>query len=230
MSVLDSPSATVTDYYGYARPEVRDLVPAGARQILDIGCGAGALGASLKQRQRCHVTGIEAVPEAATAARAHLDDVRSGDAFEELAALPLEHFDTIILADMLEHVADTDGLLSLARERLAPSGRLVLSIPNVRHWSVLMPLLAGRWDYREAGILDRTHLRFFTRHSMREALEQNGFWIEAMSATLMPLAIPRELFLPLSHAEIDVADLVEDLQRYQYLWVCGKNARVDAAG
>jgi 2-polyprenyl-3-methyl-5-hydroxy-6-metoxy-1,4-benzoquinol methylase len=215
-------SVAAPNYYGHARPEVVGLVPMSARRILDVGCGAGALGLALKQRGPCHVTGIEYVPEVAARAATVLDTAIAGDAFNELAALPLAHFDAIVMADVLEHVDDSDRLLGLARERLAPGGRLILSIPNVRHWSVVLPLLGGRWDYQDAGILDRTHLRFFTRHNMLEMMQRNGYAVENVQASMMPLELPGGVFAALIALGINPAELVEDLQRYQYLLVCQK--------
>lgn len=226
-AALPKPNNDVA-YYGHARPEVVQLVPLDARKVLDVGCGAGALGLAIKQRQRCHVTGIEYVPEVAERAATVLDEAIAGDAFVELDALPEAHFDAIVMADVLEHVDDTDRLLRLARERLAPAGRLVLSIPNVRHWSVVLPLLGGRWDYQDAGILDRTHLRFFTRHNMLEVLQRNGFEVENVQASMMPLDLPGGVFSQLIALGINPSDLLDDLQRYQYLLVC-KHASALAA-
>ena len=210
-------------YYHHARPEILQLVPQDAATILDIGCGAGALGHALKQRQSCHVTGVELVPQVATVASEVLDVTLCGDAFPLLAALPVDHFDAVILADVLEHVSDTDGLLTLARDRLKPSGRLILSIPNVRHWSVLLPLLQGEWEYQAEGILDRTHMRFFTRSSMVRAMQRNHLIIENMFARNFPRELPASLFAAIKEAGLQSDDLQDDIQRYQYLIVCKKS-------
>jgi 2-polyprenyl-3-methyl-5-hydroxy-6-metoxy-1,4-benzoquinol methylase len=225
--IVGSPTGTPSEvnapnYYGHARPEVVQLVPHNARRILDIGCGAGALGLAIKQRQPCHVTGIEYVPEVAAKAAQVLDTAIAGDAFAELEGLPIGHFDAIVMADVLEHVDDSDRLLSLARERLAPGGKLILSLPNVRHWSVVLPLLGGRWDYQDAGILDRTHLRFFTRHNMLEMMQRNALNVENVQASMMPLDFPGGVFAALIALGINPSELLEDLQRYQYLLVCTK--------
>src|SRR5262249_17562981 len=140
------------------------LVPFAARRVLDVGCAAGALGAALKRRGTVEVTGIESHPEAARVARGHLDDVIELD-LDAAQALPVAAGPAgpIRCPDVLEHLRDPARVLRLLAAALAPGGTLVASIPNVRHASVLVPLLVeGRWRYADEGILDRTHLRFFT--------------------------------------------------------------------
>jgi len=183
-------------YYCNARPEVADLVPEGARRILDVGCGAGELGRVLKGRAGRVVVGIEAHPAAAAAARQVLDEVLEVD-LDTLEVLPWPDgsFDCVICADILEHLREPARLLPLFHRLLAPDGRLVMSVPNVRHAAVLVPLLVhGRWQYRDEGILDRTHLRFFTIEQLAEMLLAAGFSIErvqGMKSTLEPAAVAR---------------------------------------
>jgi O-antigen biosynthesis protein len=208
-------------YYQYARPEVLQLVPLGARMILDIGCGAGFLGLSLKRRQTCIVTGLEIAPAAAAQAARVLDLVICGDAFLSIQGLPDHHFDAVIMADVLEHVADTDRMLQLVRSKMRKGGKLVLSIPNVRHWSVVKGLLEGQWEYESAGILDRMHLRFFTLSSIIRALAANGFKVEQSMATAFGVGASRGLVETLQHFGLNVENFEEDSNRYQYLFVCG---------
>lgn len=211
-------------YYGNARPEVAGLVPSDSRTILDIGCSAGALGKTLKERQFCHVTGIELLPEIAAKAVEVLDHVLTGDVLQALPFLPDAHFDAIIMADVLEHIADTDTLLQLAYRKLTPDGKLVLSLPNVRHWSVLKGLLQGNWEYQEEGILDRTHLRFFTMGSAKATLMRNGFKIEQTNANVLKRgeAPPAGLGAALKSLGIEALDIENGALHYQYLFVCSK--------
>ncbi|MEN9544060.1 MAG: hypothetical protein RLZZ598_893, partial [Pseudomonadota bacterium] len=156
-------------YYRNVRPEIVERVPAGAEMVLDVGCGAGSLGAHLIATQHArHVVGIEVVPSAAQEAASHLDtvvlanlNITSVD--EALARFDKPSFDCIVCADVLEHLVEPWDALSALKAYLKPGGILIVSVPNVRHWSVWGPLLVrGRWDYRDSGIMDRTHLRFFT--------------------------------------------------------------------
>ena len=181
-------AAALPAYYRHERPELLALVPPTARRVLDVGCGAGGLGRALKRRGPCHVVGIEAHPAAAAAARTVLDQVLEAD-IETLDPLPFAPgtFDCIVCADVLEHLREPARLLARLRPLLAPHGVLVASLPNVRHASVLLPLLVdGRWRYQDEGILDRTHLRFFTRAELDALLAEAGFRLTSLGATVTP--------------------------------------------
>jgi O-antigen biosynthesis protein len=171
------------NYYGYARPEVCALVPTSAKRVLDVGCAGGALGRALKsERPGIEVRGVEPVAEQAERARAWLDDVHAGTEIPSEWPRP----DCIIFADVLEHLVDPWTAVKNARSLLQPGGTLVVSVPNVLHHSVVSELVRGRFDYRDAGVLDRTHLRFFTEKTAREMIEQAGFHIERMERVLEP--------------------------------------------
>lgn len=205
-------------YYGNSRPEILALVSENAREILDVGCAAGFLGQAIKFRQPCRVTGIEYIEEIAAEAAKRLDVVLSGDAIVRLSELPDQHFDAIIMADVLEHLADSEAVLTLVKRKLKHDGQLILSVPNVRHWSVVLGLLQGEWNYVDAGILDRTHLRFFTRRSLVKLLTDMGFAITNMQATLLGEA-PQGFSHSLRSLGIDVGDFEDEARHYQYLVV-----------
>ncbi|MGB5749031.1 MAG: glycosyltransferase, partial [Desulfobacterales bacterium] len=212
---------TNKSYYGYARPEIQALVSPKAKKILDIGCGAGVLGKELKDRQKCCVAGIEYAPEAATKAETALDRVYMGDAVKIMPEIQENSFDTIIMADFLEHIANPEKILSEVKRILIPGGRLVLSIPNVRHWSVIKDLLEGRWEYRDAGILDKTHLRFFTWQSILSLLNSAGYHIESYSGTyLQGYDVPAEFINLSKQCGIDTSSLASEGRIYQYLITC----------
>jgi O-antigen biosynthesis protein len=162
-------------YFEFERPEVLALVPASARRVLDVGCGAGRFGAALKARQGATVVGIELDGEAAGEARRRLDEVLVGDVERLEPGFAPGSFDAVVCADVLEHLRSPQRLLRRVRGWLAPGGLLVASVPNVRHHSVVRSLLDGNWTYEPAGLLDRTHLRFFTRRALARLLEQSGF-------------------------------------------------------
>ena len=161
-------------YYEHSRPEVVALVPPNARSIVDVGCAGGALGSSLKaERPGASVRGVEMCPAAAERARHRLDDVFIGSAEDgPPAEWPLA--DCLIFADVLEHLANPQDVLCKWRESLAPGGTVIASIPNVAHHSIVRDLLRGRWEYADAGILDRTHLRFFTRETILDLFAGAG--------------------------------------------------------
>jgi 2-polyprenyl-3-methyl-5-hydroxy-6-metoxy-1,4-benzoquinol methylase len=162
-------------YFEFERPELVALVPEAARRVLDVGCGSGRLGAAIKARQPAAVWGVEQNVQAAAGARTRLDRVLEGDV--ERLELPRgsEPFDCIVCGDILEHVVRPLALLRKLRSWLTVDGTLVTSIPNVRHHSVIAGLLAGNWTYESAGLLDRTHVRFFMRSSIARLFQEAGF-------------------------------------------------------
>jgi GT2 family glycosyltransferase/predicted Zn-dependent protease/2-polyprenyl-3-methyl-5-hydroxy-6-metoxy-1,4-benzoquinol methylase len=162
-------------YFEWDRPELLALVPPSARTVLDVGCGAGRLGQALKQRQPCRVLGIERDPEAAQAARTRLDQVFVGDVELLEPSIDAHSLDAVICGDILEHLRQPEKLLSRIRNWLHPAGLLVASIPNVRHHTVIRSLLGGNWTYEPAGLLDRDHLRFFTRREIEKLFFRTGF-------------------------------------------------------
>jgi 2-polyprenyl-3-methyl-5-hydroxy-6-metoxy-1,4-benzoquinol methylase len=166
------------DYYSIDRSEMAAFVPAGARRIVDVGCGTGGFAASLKRDRGAEVWGIELAPAAASEAEARLDRVLVGDAATCIAGLPDTYFDCVVFNDVLEHLADPYQVLLRTQAKLAPEGTVVCSIPNVRYWRVLRGLLLRKdWRYEESGVLDRTHLRFFTERSIRDMFRELGYEI-----------------------------------------------------
>ena len=211
-------------YFRQERKEIEAMIPAGAARILDVGCGDGVLGRILLEKGAAEVVGIEADPAAAEAARKNLTRVLQGDV--ESLDLPFEEgrFDCIVLADILEHLRDPLSALTKLKRLLADSGTVVASIPNVRYLDVVAGLAEGRWEYREFGILDKTHLRFFTKMEMETLFRRAGFELEGISENLSP----RYDSLPPGHAG-DVSfgrvtlrgltrEEVKDLFVFQYLF------------
>jgi 2-polyprenyl-3-methyl-5-hydroxy-6-metoxy-1,4-benzoquinol methylase len=168
-------------YFEFARPEVLALIPESARRVLDVGCGAGRLGEALKRRQPVEVVGIEFIGQAARAARQRLDQVLVGDVETMEPGFTSGSFDAVVCADVLEHLREPGRFLHRARDWLAPGGRLIASIPNVQHHSVLRGLLEGNWSYEPAGLLDRDHLRFFTRREIEKLFYRAGFTISELA-------------------------------------------------
>jgi methionine biosynthesis protein MetW len=168
-------------------------VPHGAR-VLDVGCAGGYLADALAGRGATTV-GIEPHPESARAAETHCERVFNVtvEGARDLPELATERFDVVIFADVLEHLVDPRSALEWSRSMLAPGGRVAVSIPNVAHWSVRWSLARGRFEYEDYGLLDRTHLRFFTHKTARELAEDAGFRIVAERFT--PTVLPGEATL-----------------------------------
>jgi SAM-dependent methyltransferase len=172
---------------------VLEEVPDGAR-VLDVGCATGYLAAELARRG-CTVDGIEFDPAAAEQARAHCREVVVGDLEAPTVRAEVERMladtrpDTIICADVLEHLRDPWAVLAWLRTLLAPGGRAVISVPNIAHWTARRALLRGRFDYTNYGLLDRTHLRFFTRASAVELARRAGFAVQEERLAGAPLPL-----------------------------------------
>jgi GT2 family glycosyltransferase/tetratricopeptide (TPR) repeat protein/2-polyprenyl-3-methyl-5-hydroxy-6-metoxy-1,4-benzoquinol methylase len=218
----DGPTEHDPFYFGHARPEVMALVPVAARRILDIGCGAGRLGEALKARQQAEVVGIEFDEAAAAVARLRIDEVWVGDVERIAPEFPPGSFDAIVCADVLEHLRDPERLLRKARSWLASDGRLIASIPNVKHHSVVRSLLEGNWTYMSEGLLDRTHLRFFTRREIEKLLHRAGFAIDEMRWAWAPGETQRDDRPGEIHAgRLHITGLsdpdADDFHAYQYL-------------
>jgi len=155
------------------------------RRLLDVGAADGLLSRHLAARG-WKVTGIEADPAMAAAGAAHCERMLVADLNRGVPLLD-GLFDTIVCGDVLEHLADPTGVLRVLVRALAPGGEVVVSVPNVAHLWVRLSLLAGRFDYAERGILDRTHLRFFTERSLRALLAEAGLTVTRATATPAPL-------------------------------------------
>lgn len=168
-------------YFGNARVEIEPLLSASASRVLEVGCGAGQTVRWLKEIGRAEQAwGVELFEAAATLARPHFEEVLVGDA-ESLVetAFDGKQFDLILCLDVLEHMVDPWRCVATLQNRIAPGGKLVISVPNVRCLKVLAPLvLRGEWQYLDEGILDRTHLRFFTRKSAQQLAAGSAFHVE----------------------------------------------------
>jgi 2-polyprenyl-3-methyl-5-hydroxy-6-metoxy-1,4-benzoquinol methylase len=186
-------------YYGCSRKAFVDFLEAHRPmhgRALDIGCAGGRFGADLLSRGFTEVVGIEPVPEVAELARTNLSSVVTGT-FSGVDRAALGLFDVIAFGDSLEHMLDPWQALRDAREMLTGGGVLLLSVPNVAHLSVLLSAWRrGRWDYKGKGLLDRTHLRFFTPATLAEALVAAGFETTASMDIERPLSFKRRLLKP----------------------------------
>lgn len=187
----------VEDASDSERPELSRRIPAGARHLLDAGCGSGATSAALKRREgQLRVTGIEIDLRAAARAGGRLDRVIVGDAAPLLAGLAAagERFDAFLLGDVLEHTADPVALLAAARAASEPHATLVASVPNVAHLSIVRDLLLGRFDPAPAGLEDAGHLRWFTAEFLAQCLEEAGWRVQEIAGETGAAAAESEKF------------------------------------
>jgi 2-polyprenyl-3-methyl-5-hydroxy-6-metoxy-1,4-benzoquinol methylase len=198
------------------------LAVAPGSRVLDIGCASGYVGRALRERG-CTVWGVEIDADAAAVAsdgyeRVVVADAETLDFEREFAGL---EFEAVMLLDVLEHLKAPEKTLQNVRPLLADGGRLVVSIPNVTHAAVRLELLSGRFRYRELGLLDRTHLRFFDRQGVEDLLLSGGFAPEEILRVTRELD-ETEFDLNLDEFSPDVvaaATAGEDARTYQFIVV-----------
>jgi 2-polyprenyl-3-methyl-5-hydroxy-6-metoxy-1,4-benzoquinol methylase len=204
----------------YSSHQILLRLSAGARTVLDVGCSAGVLARELSAAGAV-VDGLESDPLAAEEARQVCRQVLVGD----LESMPLEPvqgpYDVVLMADVLEHLRDPEAALRRLRPLLAEGGRLLVSTPNIANWSMRLLHLAGRWDYRERGIMDRTHLHFFTQRTLRATLKRAGYRVLRMEATA-PLPVLRRQ--PFNRAAHWLAQRWRSLLAYQLIAVAERAA------
>lgn len=170
------------------RTLIANWVP-GAANVLEVGPGDGVISRWLKHTRGCRTTAVEIAPDAATEA---------SDAFDHLIVGSIEDapvlaqagqrgpFDAVIFADVLEHLVDPWQVLRKVRPLLSPSGRVLLSVPNIAHWTARLRLLFGRFEYTDGYLMDRTHLRWFTWRSARAMAHGAGYRIAAEATVYKP--------------------------------------------
>lgn len=162
------------NYYQNYRSEMQPLLPENYTRVLEIGCGEGYFRTHLKLEHE--YWGVEPTTEIAHRAKEKLDKVLIGTYDEVADHLPSGYFDLVICNDVIEHMTDHDQFLQAIKSKMKPGGCLVASIPNVRHILNLYEVLVKKdWQYKNAGILDRTHFRFFTQKSLERIIVDNGY-------------------------------------------------------
>lgn len=171
-------------YYGVAREEMLPFLPSAARKVLDVGCGCGGFGLSMKKFRKdiTDIWGIEPNREAALIAEGVYDKVICSTFDENVMGLAGQQFDAIIFNDVLEHLIDPQSVLKVCKQYLAKGGCIIASIPNILYFNVFFNqiILKQDWEYTGSGILDNTHLRFFTRKSIIRMFEQTGYKVASI--------------------------------------------------
>ncbi|MCP4749206.1 MAG: class I SAM-dependent methyltransferase [Desulfobacteraceae bacterium] len=165
-------------YYSCANSDILGLIDGEPRKILDVGCAEGVLGEAVKKKYECEYVGIEIEREAAQKAEKRIDRVIIGNAEKtDLIdhGIPEKYFDFILYGDVLEHLYDPWTVLFNHGKYLKDGGHIVASIPNIRNLGIIQSLMSGNWTYLKEGILDSTHIRFFTLNEIRKMMKGCGF-------------------------------------------------------
>jgi glycosyltransferase involved in cell wall biosynthesis len=199
-------------------------------QVLDVGCGEGLIAAELRKNAN-QITGIDELPRAAEASA--LEEYYStdldGGIGPVLERLHGKRFDRILLLDVLEHLRRPERILQECHRALKRDGEIIVSVPNVANITVRLALLLGRFNYAERGILDRTHLRFFTRKTARQFITSHGYRIVEQRITVMPLEIvlglspENRLMRAITRTILILTRLFPGLLGYQIMFVARSN-------
>lgn len=215
-------------YYSNVNADLLATVPVDARRILEVGCGTGRFAEAYRARNpTCEYWGIEYVPSVGMQASETLDQVLIGDveSAELIADLDTRRggrqFDVLIFGDVLEHLVDPWALLKILRTRMSDGATLCICIPNVSHWSLIAQQLRGEWAYADSGLLDRTHLRFFTRKSAIEMISGAG-WAVVDAKPRVIQAAQTQAFLAkigpaLDALGIERSKAAEDVSAFQWI-------------
>lgn len=206
---------------GGSQALVVELIGSGKR-VCELGPATGYMSAAIFGNDNELVAGIEIDPEAAELARRWFRSlyVRDLDTIHEDAQLPIHDVDVLVAADVLEHLKQPEVVLEHARRWMAPDGYLVACIPNVAHGSVRLALLAGMWPVAPVGLLDATHLRFYTGDGILRLMDAGGWDVDRMYRVSRPIE-QSEVPWPYDNPEFarlaDVLEQVDDATTYQYV-------------
>ncbi len=213
-----------TPAHSIVNTDLMAMIPAEARRVVEVGCMHGAMARSWRvQQPQVHYTGIDIDPDYAAVAAAHCDRALAGD----IEAFSAEAFETLfpsdcwIFGDCLEHLRDPWRLVRHIRERIDAQGCLLACVPNAQHWSVQSRLATGLFRYEDSGLLDRTHIRWFTRTTLIEMFTQAGWRVEQGLSRSLPQAAPAPVIAAVrALAEASGADgeqAVADAAVFQFL-------------
>ena len=189
-------------YYQNTRPEMVQFLPPRYLKVLEIGCGTGAFRRNLKNQNE--YWGVEVDISAAELAKSKLDKVLNGYFLEKSLDIPNNYFDLVICNDVIEHIDDYESFIMDIKNKMTHDACLVLSVPNIRHMQCLYHLMVKKdWQYQDHGVLDRTHLRFFTYKSLVRLIEKNDFEIlkiQGINSVYERVSLIRKIFLYIAAA------------------------------
>lgn len=198
-----------TGYYDNIRHEMLKYLPPNAKKIIDVGCGNGAFAAVVKEKNKAEVWGIELMEEEAKIAQTILDKVFIGPCEQFMKELPNAYFDVIYFNDVLEHLADPYTILDILKSKLAKNGVIISSIPNVRFYKTFAKVVfLKNWQYDEYGIMDKTHLRFFTGKSIKKMYSDLNYHVITHEPINTTKSLKPILFnIPLLFSHMDIRHL-----------------------
>ncbi len=203
-------------YYDLVREEILDLIPSSTKRLLDVGCGMGTISSIAKKKFNIEeVVGIEKYENAANVASTKLDKVFCGDIESLQLDYSNNYFDCILCADVFEHLIYPENVIRKLHSLLSDNGVMITSLPNIRHIVPLLKIIFDRLEYEESGILDKTHLHFYTLHTMKKMFAENGFEIQKIENN-------RSLSLKFKIANIITFGLFRPFSIYQYIFVLRK--------
>jgi 2-polyprenyl-3-methyl-5-hydroxy-6-metoxy-1,4-benzoquinol methylase len=220
MSMKQTPAHSVVNQ------ELLRLIPDDARRVVEIGCMLGAMARTWRAAHPdAEYVGVDIDPDYAHAAAEHCTLTLAGDV-ERLEPKDFDQLfpsDVWIFGDCLEHLRDPWALLRRIRERIDPQGCLLACIPNAQHWSVQWRLASGQFRYEDSGLLDRTHIRWFTRTTMLEMFAGAGWRMEQGLARFLPASAQQEAMLQgiralAQSAGLDPETAVRDATPFQYVF------------
>lgn len=215
-----------TPAHALINQELMDMIPGGARRIVDVGCMHGQMADVYKKNHPAvQYVGIDIDPDYAAVAARYCDEAFSADV-ESLTTAQFDHLfpsDCWIFGDCLEHLKDPWSLLRKIRASIDPDGCVLVCMPNAQHWGVQLRLLSGQFRYEDSGLLDRTHLRWFTRTTMLEMFQETGWAVVQGLTRTLPVAPQQAQALAgiraFSHAiGVDPELAVNDAQPFQYMF------------
>ena len=180
------------------------------KRVLEVGCASGSQSRFMKEQLRCRVTGIEVDADAAESARPYCDQVVVGD-LENIDLREVDgggKYDVVLFADVLEHLVNPSAALAKVARVLADDGYVIASVPNVAHESVILDLCRGKFDYKPYGLLDNTHIRFFTKKTVYSTFERAGYVIASLDRVIHGQVDTESSHVDLTQAERRILDFV----------------------
>lgn len=211
------------NYFQVQRHEMLEYIPQRVSTLLDVGCASGSFGKLLKAERSVEIWGIEPNERAAEIAAKTLDKVICA-AFDSSLNLPKQSFDCIVFNDVLEHFVDPYSALAYCKVLLKEQGVVVASIPNVRYFDNIWNLLVHKnWEYTEWGILDKTHLRFFTYKSILSTFNTFGYHVEHIEGINPLEKVHPHLIKKFKFLNLLLQNKIEDMRYLQFAIVARPN-------
>ncbi len=204
-------------YFDPTQPNIQKVINPTAKNILVMGCGAGALGLAIKQKLKTEVWGVESNNALANYAKSKLDKVIVSSFDDSVSSLPDNYFGSIIF-ESIEHLSHPYPLLTSIKSKLIPGGETIAQITNILQWPVLKNLIEGYWEYDYYGIMDKNHLRFYTKRSIIELFLNSGYCVSGISTLNLPSSqVPEDVLMALSKTDIDQYALKEESGQFRFL-------------